>query len=85
MTDTVLLTSKIDESGFTYSEIAQELGITRQGLWKKIHNHSEFKQSEIEKITRLLKLDMEVNSKIFFKNFVDKTSTSESEVKTNEQ
>lgn len=75
MTDTVLLTSKIDESGYTYSEIAQELGITRQGLWKKIHNHSEFKQSEIEKITRLLKLDMEVNSKIFFKNVVSKSPT----------
>lgn len=75
MTDTVLLTSKIDESGYTYSEIAQELGITRQGLWKKIHNHSEFKQSEIEKITRLLKLDMEVNSKIFFKNVVGKSPT----------
>jgi len=81
MTDSVLLASKISECGFTYSEIAHELGITRQGLWKKIHNHSEFKQSEIEKITRLLKLDMEVNSKIFFKNYVGKTSTSESEGK----
>lgn len=79
MTDSVLLASKISECGFTYSEIAHELGITRQGLWKKIHNRSEFKQSEIEKITRLLKLDTEVNSKIFFKNYVGKKSTSESE------
>ena len=71
MTDTVLLTSIINESGYTYSEIAQELGISRQGLWKKINNHSEFKQSEIEKITRILNLDMEENSKIFFKNIVD--------------
>ncbi len=84
MTDSVLLTSKISECGLTYSEIAHELGITRQGLWKKIHNRSEFKQSEIEKITRLLNLDMEVNSKIFFKNYVGKTST-ESEETNNEQ
>lgn len=75
MTDSVLLTSKISECGFTYSEIARELGITRQGLWKKIHNRSEFKQSEIEKITRLLNLDMEANSKIFFKNCVGSKST----------
>lgn len=78
MTDSVLLTSKISECGFTYSEIAHKLGITRQGLWKKIHNRSEFKQSEIEKITRLLNLDMEVNSKIFFKNYVDEAPTSSS-------
>ncbi|WP_405345941.1 helix-turn-helix domain-containing protein [Ruminococcus sp.] len=77
MTDSVLLTSKISECGYTYSEIANELGITRQGLWKKIHNRSEFKQSEIEKITRLLNLSMEVNSKIFFKNSVGNMTTKE--------
>lgn len=79
MTDCVLLSSKISESKYTYSDIARELGLTRQGLWKKIHNKSEFKQSEIEKITRLLELDMETNSKIFFNNFVDEMSTTESE------
>jgi DNA-binding phage protein len=79
MTDCVLLSSKISESKYTYSDIARELGLTRQGLWKKIHNKSEFKQSEIEKITRLLELDMETNSKIFFNNFVGEMSTTESE------
>ena len=83
MTDSVLLTSKISECGFTYSEIAHELGITRQGSWERVHNRSECKQPAIEKITRLLNLDMEVNSKIFFKNYVDKTST-ESEETNNE-
>ena len=70
MTDTVLLSEKISKSGFTLSQIAIELGLTRQGLWKKINNHSEFKQSEIEKLSRLLNLDLETNSKIFFKNYV---------------
>ncbi|MBR6243871.1 MAG: helix-turn-helix transcriptional regulator [Ruminococcus sp.] len=79
MTDTILLTSKICGSGFTFSEIASELGITRQGLWKKIHNRSEFKQSEIEKLSRLLGLNMKENSRIFFMNHVDNSSTDAKE------
>ena len=75
MTDSALLASKISESGFTYSEVAKELGLTRQGLWKKIHNRSEFKQSEIEKVVRLLCLDAEVSSKIFFSHFVGYSPT----------
>ena len=71
MTDSVLLASKIKENGFTYAIIAQELGISRQGLWKKINNHSEFKQTEIEKLSRLLNLDAEVGNQIFFKADVD--------------
>lgn len=71
MTDSVLLASKIKENGFTCATIAQELGITRQGLWKKINNRSEFKQTEIEKLSRLLNLDAEVGNKIFFKVDVD--------------
>lgn len=71
MTDSVLLASKIKENGFTCAAIAQELGITRQGLWKKINNRSEFKQTEIEKLSRLLNLDAEVGNRIFFKVDVD--------------
>ena len=71
MTNSVLLASKIKESGYTCSIIAKELGITRQGLWKKINNRSEFKQTEIEKISRLLNLDAEVSNLIFFTVDVD--------------
>ena len=71
MTDSVLLASKIKENGYTCSIIAEELGITRQGLWKKINNRSEFKQTEIEKISRLLNLDTEVSNRIFFTVGVD--------------
>ena len=72
MTDSILLVSKIKESGYTYTGIAQELGLTRQGLWKKIHNKSEFKQTEIEKLSRLLNLDTETNTHIFFNVGVDR-------------
>ena len=76
MTDSELLISTISKCGISQAKIARELGITRQGLWKKINNRSEFKQSEIEKLARLLNLDFELNGKIFFKNFVGDSSTS---------
>ncbi len=70
MTDSELLISKIEEYGFTRIGIAKRMKLSRQGLWKKIHNHSEFKQSEIEILSRLLQLDSEMEKRIFFKNCV---------------
>lgn len=66
MTDTVLLTSKIKECGSTTTVIAEQLGLSRQGFWKKLNNKAEFKQSEIEKITRILNLDVDTQRLIFF-------------------
>ena len=43
----------------------------RQGFWKKVNNHSEFKQSEIEALSKLLGLDSEMEKRIFFKVCVD--------------
>lgn len=71
MTDTQLLLKYIEECGINTNTIAKELGITRQGLWKKLKNITEFKQSEIEKITRILKLDSEAQRLIFFTLGVD--------------
>lgn len=71
MTDTQLLIKYIEECGTSTSAVAKELGITRQGLWKKLKNITEFKQSEIEKITRILKLDSEAQRLIFFTLGVD--------------
>lgn len=66
MTDSQLLVSKINECGFKISAIAKKLGLSRQGLWKKIYNRTEFKQSEIEKLSEVLNLDPETNKRIFF-------------------
>lgn len=56
----------IAESGYTNERIAFELGITRQGLFKKLKNMTEFKQSEIAKLSKLLNLDNEQINSIFF-------------------
>lgn len=71
MTDTELLIKHIEECGMNTNDIAEKIGITRQGLWKKLKNKSEFKQSEIEKITRILDLDSEAQRLIFFTLGVD--------------
>lgn len=70
MTDSLLLRAKVKECGFTLSGVAKRLNLTRQGFWKKVYNRSEFKQSEIETLSRLLELDPETERHIFFKNYV---------------
>lgn len=66
MTDSVALRNAIEKSGLKYSKIASEMGISSYTLQKKIDNITEFKASEIVKLTSLLSLKRsEVNS-IFF-------------------
>lgn len=71
MTDTQILTSCIEGKNMNVASVAKQLGLTRQGFWKKLTNRSEFKQSEIEKLTRLLELDADTQYKIFFALCVD--------------
>ncbi|PWJ13971.1 hypothetical protein SAMN02910325_00902 [Ruminococcus flavefaciens] len=71
MTDTQLLMSCIKNCKLNVKSVAAQLNLTRQGFWKKITGRSEFKQSEIGKLTRLLKLDVDTQYKIFFANAVD--------------
>ncbi len=71
MTDSNMLIEKIKSCGFTLEHFAKKIGLTRQGLHKKIYNKSEFKQSEIEKISILLNLDSKQEKDIFFANNVD--------------
>lgn len=66
MTNTEKLMDIVREHGFTKVDIANILGITRQGLHKKLSNESEFKQSEIEKLSTKLELSVEQEREIFF-------------------
>lgn len=70
MTDSQLFKQRVKDCGFTFSDVAKRLNLTRQGLWKKINNLSEFKQSEIEILSNLLGLNSEMERAIFFKKFV---------------
>lgn len=66
MTDTELLLTCIKDCGSSVTSLAKQLNLSRQGLWKKINNKSEFKQTEIQKVTNILSLDAEKERLIFF-------------------
>jgi hypothetical protein len=66
MTDTNLLRAKIEASGYKLRFIAAKVGITYQGLLKKMNNETEFKASEIQALVGLLGLDENEREAIFF-------------------
>lgn len=72
MTDTLLLKKKIEESGLKVSFIAQYVGLSRAGLYKKINNLSSFTQSEIVKMCHVLQIrSIHEKEAIFFAMHVD--------------
>ncbi len=72
MTDTKVLRELIRVSGYKYSFIAKNLGISYQALRNKITNKTEFLPTEIEALCKLLKLnDVKQKNDIFFASFVE--------------
>ena len=75
LTNTVLLSNRIRQSGYKLQFLAERCGLDPKTLRRKIQNESEFKQTEITVLRELLKLsDADCNA-IFFADCVDKTST----------
>ncbi|MBQ8297682.1 MAG: XRE family transcriptional regulator [Ruminococcus sp.] len=72
--DAEFLTNIIDSSALTKTEIAEQLGLTRQGLYDKLNQKTEFKSSEIKTLSRVLNLSREQRDRIFFNDFVDDTA-----------
>ncbi len=66
MTNGKLLKEIAQSKQITLSKIAEAAGLSRQGLFKKIENKSEFKASEVVKISDLLGLTDEQRTAIFF-------------------
>lgn len=66
MTDSAALRRAIEKSGLKYGKIAAEMGISTYTLQKKIDNITEFKASEIVKLTALLSLKRSESNAIFF-------------------
>ena len=67
MTDTALLTEKINESGLKKSFIASKLGITVYGFQKKVKNENQFKAEEIKVLCSILNISsLKEKEAIFF-------------------
>ena len=64
--NSVLLSEKIEASSFTKNDIAESLGLTRQGLYNKLTGIREFKGSEIKKLIKMLHLSEQEQHDIFF-------------------
>ncbi len=70
------LEAKLLASGYSKSEIAGRLGITRQGLYNKLSGEREFKSSEIKALAEMLNLTAAERDHIFFGDFVDENANN---------
>ncbi len=64
MTNTLELEVAIKRAGITKRKLAEKLGLSEMGLYKKINNITEFKASEIAKLSEVL--DLQNKDEIFF-------------------
>lgn len=65
-----MLLHKIEQTSISKTDIAEALGITRQGLYNKLDGKQEFKGSEIKLISQILNLTSYERDAIFFSDFV---------------
>ena len=75
MTNTAMLQGKMREKGFTIASLSEKLGLSRTGLFNKIHNIAEFLISEVQMIATILELSDEDIQLIFFTVRVELGST----------
>lgn len=71
MTNTLKLKAAIAESGLNQEQIAKMLGVSLCTFNYKLNGVSEFKASEIKKLSELLKMKNETMMQIFFADNVD--------------
>lgn len=75
MTNTAKLKAVIVEKGMLQEQVAMQLGMTSATFNYKVNNKTEFKASEIKKLSEILKLTDDEVIAIFFAQFVDYLST----------
>ncbi len=72
MVNTELLNKRIEASGLKRNFISSELNISRQTLYSKINNHTEFLSSEVQRLCELLGIKyLTEKEAIFFAKSVD--------------
>ena len=71
MVNSTMLKSKIKDANLTVVNLAKQLGLSREGLYRKLRNRNEFKASEIQKISVILSLSNTEKTDIFFATNVD--------------
>ena len=69
--DGIKLRQAIDDNGIKLKFICEKLGLSRQGLYKKMNGWSEFTVSETKVIQQILGLSNEERDAIFFAQEVE--------------
>jgi hypothetical protein len=64
--NTSLFQDKMRRAGYTLETLSAAIGRSRTGLFNKIHNKTDFRAKEIDKISALLKLTKADKERIFF-------------------
>lgn len=71
MTNTVLLKQKIDRSGYKVVYLAEQVGLTPQGFYKKLKDGSDWTFTQVMILKELLHLTKEEVNSIFFNSKVE--------------
>lgn len=66
MTDTALLKSAIDKSGYKLGYIADQMGIARNTLYRKVNGKSDFTAEQMNDICKLLRIQARDRPRIFY-------------------
>lgn len=69
--NSAMLKGTIVKAGFTQDEVADKLGLSPTAFNNKVNNKSEFKASEIKRLTVILNLTRDEVDLIFFDYEVD--------------
>lgn len=72
MTNTAMLKSLINESGYKREHVAKRLGISRFALYQKVNGRSDFTATEIQNLCEVLGIQkLSDKERIFFAKEVD--------------
>lgn len=65
-----ILKSKIALKGITIDELAEQIGISKTAMYRRLNGTNSFKANEIKAMKTILSLDMNEVSDIFFSDEV---------------
>lgn len=78
MTNVLALKKRIEDSGMTFTSVAEKSGILRETLYNRMKT-GDFKLSEICALSSVLQLNRDERDDIFFANNSEYNSLAESE------
>lgn len=70
MLDSLKLKGKIIEKGFTIEKVAENIGMNKSTMSRKLNNNSDFTIKQADALVKLLDLNLDEAMSIFFNQFI---------------